>query len=53
VLISQEAVRQEAARRGVTVTDEEVDAYTRDRVREQFGVELELEVSLVGEGFDE
>jgi len=25
----------------------------RDRVREQFGVELELEVSLVGEGFDE
>ena len=24
----------------------------RDRVRERFGIELELEVGLVGEGFD-
>ncbi len=24
----------------------------RDRVRENFGVELELEVGIVGEGFD-
>lgn len=35
VIISQEVVRQEAARRGVTITDEELSAYTRKRVQEQ------------------
>lgn len=34
-LISQEVVRQEAARLGVSVTPEEIDAYVRQRVTEQ------------------
>ena len=34
-LISQELVRQEAARQGVTATQEELDAYVQERVAEQ------------------
>jgi foldase protein PrsA len=34
-LVSQEVVRQEAARLGITVTREEIEAYTAKRVRDQ------------------